>query len=43
VQRLSALDAAILDSETATQPLSVLGVLIPEPPGDEPLGFRRVH
>jgi diacylglycerol O-acyltransferase len=43
VQRLSALDAAILDSETATQPLSVLGVLIPEPRGDEPLGFRRVH
>jgi len=44
VERLSALDAAILDAETPAQPLSVLGVLVLEPNGDaDGQGYRRVH
>lgn len=42
MQLLSALDAVILDAETATQPLSVLAVLVTEP-SDEPIGFRGVR
>jgi diacylglycerol O-acyltransferase / wax synthase len=42
MQRLSALDAVILDAETPVQPLSVLAVLVTAP-DEAPLGFRGVH